>query len=39
MTEPLLVIFSHSEYNDILEIATKFLKPYKNKILLTDNNF
>ena len=39
MSEPLLVIYSHSEYNDILEIATKFLKSYKNKILLTDNNF
>ena len=39
MTEPLLVIYSHSEYNDILNIATKFLKSYKNKILLIDNNF
>jgi hypothetical protein len=39
MAEPLLVIYSHSEYNDILNIATKFLKSYKNKILLTDNNF
>jgi hypothetical protein len=39
MTEPLLVIYSHSEYTDILNIATKFLKSYKNKILLIDNNF
>ena len=39
MTEPLLVIYSHSEYNDILNIATKFLKSYKNKILLTNYNF
>ena len=29
MTEPLLVIYSHSEYNDILNIATKFLKSYE----------
>lgn len=38
MTEPLLVIYSHTEYDDILNIATKFLKSYKNKILLIDNN-
>jgi len=39
MIEPLLVIYSHSEYADVLHIATKFLKSYKNKILLIDNNF
>jgi len=39
MTEPLLVIYSYSEYNDVLDIATKFLKSYKNKILLIDNKF
>lgn len=39
MSEPLLVIYSHSQYNDILIIATKFLKKYKNKILLIDDNF
>ena len=39
MAEPLLVIYSHSEYIEILNISTKFLKSYKNKILLIDNNF
>jgi hypothetical protein len=39
MTEPLLVIYSHSEYIDILNISNKFLKFYKNKILLIDTNF
>lgn len=39
MSEPLLVIYSHSEFSDVLHIATKFLKPYKNKILLVDDNF
>jgi len=39
MTEPLLVIYSHSEYIDILNISNKFLKLYKNKILLIDTNF
>lgn len=39
MTEPLLVIYSHSQYHDVLHIATSFLTNYKNKILLIDNNF
>lgn len=39
MIEPLLVIYSHSDYSDVLNIATKFLKFYKNKVLLIDNNF
>jgi hypothetical protein len=39
MAEPLLVIYSHSEYIEILNISTKFLKSYKNKILLIDNDF
>lgn len=39
MSEPLLIIYSHSEYYDILHIATKFLINYKNKILLIDDKF
>lgn len=38
MTEPLMIIYSHTEYDDVLQLATKFLKNYKNKILLIDNN-
>ena len=34
MTEPLLVIYSHTEYIEILNISTKFLKSYKNKIFI-----
>ena len=38
MTEPLMIIYSHTEYEDVLKIATLFLKNYKNKILMIDNN-
>lgn len=39
MLEPLLIIYSHSEYADILHIATTFLTSYKHKILLIDYSF
>ena len=37
--EPLLIIYSHSSFLDILYVATDILKSYKNKILLDDENF
>jgi hypothetical protein len=39
MSEPLLIIYSHSSFLDIIYITTDLLKSYKNKILLTDENF
>ena len=38
MTKPLLIIYSNTDYMDVLNIATVFLKEYNNKILLIDNN-
>tara|TARA_Y100000768_G_C23989983_1_gene691764 strand:- start:5547 stop:6377 length:831 start_codon:yes stop_codon:yes gene_type:complete len=39
MTEPLLIIYSHSEYEDILDIATSHLSQYKNKVLLINDQY
>ena len=39
MKEPLLIIYSHSTFLDIVYITTDLLKSYKNKILLIDEDF
>jgi len=39
MIEPLLIIYSNSDYHDILFIATKFLSNYDNKLLLIDDKY
>ena len=37
--EPLLVIYAHSSFLDIVYIGADILKSYKNKILLIDESF
>ena len=39
MNEPLLIIYSHTSFLDIVYITTDLLKSYKNKILLIDEDF
>ena len=39
MIEPLLIIYSHNTFIDILKITTYYLNNYKNKILLIDKDF
>ena len=37
--EPLLIIYSHTEYRDILDVASSFLNNYENKLLLINKDF